>query len=146
MRGNLAGARAAGVTSIRDTGSPGSIGLQLVGTDEGAGLVACGRFLAPAHRFFPGVHEPVPVGSLVDAALAEVRAGARWVKIIGDFPTMRPGQPVQPPSPTYPPAEVEQLVATVHAAGARVAAHTRQRRTPPSWSEPASTPWSTDSP
>jgi imidazolonepropionase-like amidohydrolase len=45
------------------------------------------------------------------------------VKIIGDFPTVRPGAPMEPPSPTYPLTDVEQLVAAVHAAGARVAAH-----------------------
>jgi imidazolonepropionase-like amidohydrolase len=124
MRANLAAAHAAGVTGVRDTGSPGSITLQLVGTPEAAGLVACGRFLAPPRQFFPGAHDPVSADSLVDAALAEVRAGARWVKIIGDFPTLHPEAPMEPPSPTYPLADVERLVAAVHAAGARVAAHT----------------------
>jgi len=124
MRANLAAAHAAGVTGIRDTGSPGSITLQLVGTPDEAGFVACGRFLAPLHRFFPGAHDPVSADSLVDAALAEVRAGARWVKIIADSPTLHPDAPMEPPSPTYPLADVEQLVAAVHAAGARVAAHT----------------------
>lgn len=124
MRANLAAAHAAGITGIRDTGSPGSISLQLVGTPEAAGLVACGRFLAPPHRFFPGVHDPVPAEALLEAALAEIAAGARWVKIIGDFPTLQPGSSMEPPSPTYPLTDVEQLVTAVHAAGARVAVHT----------------------
>src|SRR6185503_2827217 len=49
-------------------------------------LVACGRFLAPPGRYFPALHEPVPPENLVDAALAEVAAGARWVKLVADFP------------------------------------------------------------
>jgi imidazolonepropionase-like amidohydrolase len=124
MRANLAAAHAAGVTGIRDTGSPGSITLQLIGTPDEAGLVACGRFLAPPNRFFPGAHDPVSADTLVDAALAEVRAGARWVKIIADFPTLHPDAPMEPSSPTYPVTDIEQVVAAVHAAGARVAAHT----------------------
>jgi hypothetical protein len=46
---------------------------------DGAGLMACGRFLAPEGRYFPGLHVPVPAEDLVGAALAEVQAGARWV-------------------------------------------------------------------
>jgi len=124
MRANLARARAVGVTGIRDTGSPGSITLELVGTADGAGLVACGRFLAPQDRYFPALHVPVPAEQLVDAAIAEVRAGARWVKIIADFPVFGRDQPPQPPSPTYPLHDVRRLVDAVHSAGARVAAHT----------------------
>jgi hypothetical protein len=58
-RANLAKAHAAGVTGIRDTGSPGSITLELVGTSDGVGLQACGRFLAPRDRYSPGLHLPV---------------------------------------------------------------------------------------
>ncbi len=42
--------------------------------------MACGRFLAPAGGYFPALHEPVAAEDLVDAALAEVAAGARWIK------------------------------------------------------------------
>ena len=121
---NLAAARSAGVTAIRDTGSPGSVTLHLVGGDDEGELLACGRFLAPEGQYFPGLYEPVAAEDLVSSALAEVAAGARWVKLVGDFPIMRgPGEPPLPPEPTYPVADVRRLVEEVHAAGARVAAH-----------------------
>jgi imidazolonepropionase-like amidohydrolase len=126
-RANLAQARFAGVTSIRDTGSPGGVTLELLPTADGEGLLACGRFLAPEGQYFPTLHAPVPATGLVSAALAEVAAGARWIKLIADFPVLRPGQPPTDPSPTYPMAEVERLVSAVHAAGARVAAHSTTR-------------------
>jgi hypothetical protein len=83
---NLVAARAAGVTTVRDTGGPGSVTLRLMaGRDEGE-LLVCGRFLAPEGQYYPGLYEPVPAEDLVAAALAEVAAGARWVKLVGDFP------------------------------------------------------------
>jgi len=127
-RVNLAKARSVGVTAIRDTGSPGSVTLQLLATAEGIGLQASGRFLAPEGQYFPALHEPVPPDQLVDAALAEVVAGARWVKLITDLPRLlRAGQPPGTPSPTYPLSDIRHLVEAVHAAGARVAAHTTTR-------------------
>ncbi len=126
-RANAAQARSAGVTTIRDTGSPGRVTLRLLETADGAGLVACGRFLAPQGQYFPGLHTPVEPEDLVDAALAEVAAGARWVKVIADFPVLRPGEPPLAPTPTYPPATIKQVVQAVHAAGARVAAHSTTR-------------------
>jgi imidazolonepropionase-like amidohydrolase len=126
-RANVAKARSAGVTAIRDTGSPGSVTLGLLETPDGAGLLACGRFLAPLGQYFPGLHVPVPAEDLVGAALAEVAAGARWVKLIADFPVLHPGQAPLDPSPTYPLADVRRLVQAVHAAGARVAAHATTR-------------------
>lgn len=122
--GNLAAARAAGVTTVRDTGSPGSVTLQLVPGD-GGGLLACGRFLAPKDRYFPSLLlEPVPAEDLVAVALAEVAAGASWVKLVGDFQVMQGAyRPPTDPVPTYPISDVRRLVQAVHAAGARVAAH-----------------------
>ena len=127
MRANLRKAHAAGVTVIRDTGSPGSATLKLLGSAEGAGLQASGRFLAPAGRYYPALHEPVPAQHLVTAALQEVRAGATWIKVIADFPALSPGEPPSAPSPTYPLADIQRLVEAVHGAGARVAAHSTTR-------------------
>jgi len=121
---NLAAAGAAGVTTIRDIGSPRRITLQLLAREGDGGLLVCGRFLAPAGQYYPALYDPVPVEALVDAALAEVAAGARWVKLIGDFAVTLPDGNRTPPVPTYPIAEVGRLVEAVHAAGARVAAHT----------------------
>jgi imidazolonepropionase-like amidohydrolase len=79
-------------------------------------------------RFLPAaLYDPVPDQELVTAALAEIAAGARWVKLVADFPALRPGQPPSDPFPTYPLAEVNRLVAAVHRAGGRVAAHSTTR-------------------
>jgi hypothetical protein len=98
-RANLEAARASGVTGIRDTGSPNGITLRLLAAEPD--LVACGRFLAPPNRYFPALHEPVPPERLVEAALAEVSAGARWVKLVADFPLIRPGEPPSDPAPSH---------------------------------------------
>lgn len=122
---NLAAARAAGVTVVRDTGSPASITLDLLTSGDGVGLLACGRFLAPQNQYFSALHEPVPAEMLVGAALAEIAAGASWVKVIGDFPVLGPpDQQTVESLPTYAIADIRRLVAAVHDAGARVAAHT----------------------
>jgi imidazolonepropionase-like amidohydrolase len=124
----LAELAASGVTVVRDTGSPKSVTLSLPPNVEGARLLAAGRFLAPAGRYFPALHDPVPAEALVSAALAEVAAGARWVKLVGDFPALdRAGQSPAGPGealPTYPIAVIGELIEAVHDAGARVAAHT----------------------
>jgi imidazolonepropionase-like amidohydrolase len=127
MRANLRQAHTAGVTAIRDTGSPGSVTLELAASAEGAGLRACGRFLAPAGRYYPALHVPVPRAELVAAALAEVRAGATWIKLIADFPHLNPGELPSDPAPTYPLADIQGLVEAVHGAGARVAVHSTTR-------------------
>ena len=111
---------ATGVLFVRDVGSPASATLRV---GDGAGvpvLQAAGRFLAPAGRYFPGLYEPVDEAGLVDAALAEVAAGAGWVKVIADFPDLVAGTP---PEPTYGIEAIAALVAAAHQAGARVAAH-----------------------
>ncbi|GII63739.1 amidohydrolase [Sphaerisporangium krabiense] len=126
-RRNLARARESGITAIRDTGGPGGVTLRLLHDRQGDGgaLLVSGRFLAPSGQYFPALYEPVEATDLVAAARAEIAAGARWVKLVADFPMMREGAP--PPAdavPSYSIADVRDLVQAVHEAGARVAAHT----------------------
>jgi imidazolonepropionase-like amidohydrolase len=120
---NLRNAHRAGITAIRDTGSPGSLTLRVLATGAGTGLQACGRFLAPEGRYYPGLHAPVPPEQLVSAALAEIHNGAAWIKVIADFPFIGPGEQSPAPLPTYPLDDIRRLVEAVHGAGARVAAH-----------------------
>jgi hypothetical protein len=91
-RANLIAWAQAGITLVRDTGSPGGLTLQLA---PGAGmpaLQAAGRFLAPRGRYFPGLPgEPVDEAELVSCALAEIGRGAGWVKVIADFPDLAGG-------------------------------------------------------
>lgn len=87
-------------------------------------VVAAGRFLAPAGRYFPRMHEPVAAADLVAAVEREIADGATWVKLIADFPVLdgdvpRPGTN----GPTYPDEVVAAAVAAAHRGGARVAVH-----------------------
>jgi imidazolonepropionase-like amidohydrolase len=119
---NLAELRAAGVLAIRDTGAHDDTAVRLSGADDGSlQVLACGRFLASPGNYFPGVYEGVDAADLAAAGLAELAAGATWVKLVADFP---PGADVsRAPEPTYDLASVRALVEAVHEAGGRVAAH-----------------------
>ena len=110
-----------GVTLVRDVGSPAGLTLS-VGPSPGQPAVrAAGRFLAPPDRYFPQLLvEPVGDGELISAALAEIRRGASWVKVIADSPRVPQFSDVER---TYPVELIARLSEAVHAAGARVAAH-----------------------
>jgi len=108
--------RAAGITGARDAGAPAwspPIDVE--------GVVAAGPFLAPQGGFIERLYEPVAPEDLIDAALAQVRAGAPWVKVIADFPG--PDGNWFAPRVGYELGLVGDLVAAVHAAGARVMTH-----------------------
>jgi imidazolonepropionase-like amidohydrolase len=120
----LAGWARSGVCLVRDTGSPGGSVLQLDLRPGMPRLQAAGRFLAPAGRYFPALLlEDVPEQRLTELALAELARGGRWVKVIADFPSVTDGMPSGRPSPTYSSEAIEAMVAAVHTAGGRVAAH-----------------------
>ena len=77
---------------VRDTGSPEGITLQLTSGPGMPALQAAGRFLAPAGRYFPELLDaPIAEAELVSCALAEIGRGARWVKVIADFPDLAAG-------------------------------------------------------
>ena len=120
----LAAWAASGVCLVRDTGSPGGSVLELDLVPGLPRLQAAGRFLAPAGRYFPALlSEEVPEQRLTELALGELARGGRWVKVIADFPLVTDGMPSGPPGLTYSREAVEAMVAAVHAAGGRVAAH-----------------------
>src|SRR6266849_8095024 len=120
-RANLLGWAQTGITLVRDVGSPGGVTLQLTPGPGLPTLQAAGRFLAPAGRYFPDLLDaPVAEADLVTCALAEVGRGARWVKVIADFPDLAAGTDAEP---TYPIGAIARLTTAVHQAGARVAVH-----------------------
>jgi imidazolonepropionase-like amidohydrolase len=120
-RANLIAWAKAGITVVRDTGSPEGITLELTCGPGMPAVQAAGRFLAPAGRYFPELlGAPVAEAELVSCALVEISRGARWVKVIADFPDLAAGTDAEA---TYPVGAVAQLVAAVHQAGARVAVH-----------------------
>lgn len=116
-----------GVSLVRDVGGDPTVTLPL-SRHPVAGwpqVQAAGRFLAPAGRYFPRLHEPVEAVGLPGAIEAEIAAGATWIKIIADFPELdgdrpRPGTS----SRTYTAEVIAAAVQTAHRLGARVAAHT----------------------
>ena len=120
----LAGWAQSGVGLVRDTGSPGGSVLDLEPAPGLPRLLAAGRFLAPAGQYFPALlPDGVPEERLTELALAELARGSQWVKVIADFPVVTDGTPSGPPSATYSAAAIEAMVAAVHAAGGKVAAH-----------------------
>jgi imidazolonepropionase-like amidohydrolase len=117
---------ASGVTVIRDAGGLGQVTLAFARTadDRRPVVTAAGRFLAPASRYFPRMHSPVPPEELAAAVRAQVAAGAAWVKIIGDFPEWgEEGRVPHSTAATYDLGTLRQAVEAAHAAGARVAVH-----------------------
>jgi imidazolonepropionase-like amidohydrolase len=87
-------------------------------------LQAAGQFLAPPGRYYPALlPQGAPQQRLTELALAELARGGRWVKVIADFPPVVDGVPSGPAEPTYLGQAIEAMVAAVHAAGGRVAAH-----------------------
>ena len=120
-RANLAAWARAGITVVRDAGSPGGVTLELTPAPGLPAMQAAGRFLAPAGRYYPALLDtPVSDADLVSYALAEIGRGAAWVKVIADFPDLAAGTDA---AATYPMAVIAQLAAAAHQAGARVAVH-----------------------
>jgi imidazolonepropionase-like amidohydrolase len=124
---NMEAHLAAGVLAVRDVGAvPGAESRRMEGgleahRDRGPRVARAGRILAPPGRFHAGIYQPTTPENLVAAGLAEVAAGATWVKVVADFPG--PDGNWFNPIVHYPPEALRALVTAVHAAGARVAAH-----------------------
>jgi imidazolonepropionase-like amidohydrolase len=115
-RANLIAWAQAGVTVVRDVGSPAGVTLQLEPESGMPAVQAAGRFLAPEGRYFSDLlGNPVAEAELVSCALAEIDRGATWVKVIADFPNLVTGTETEA---TYRMEAIEQLVDAAHRAGA----------------------------
>jgi imidazolonepropionase-like amidohydrolase len=113
-----------GVAILRDAGGAPDVVLALPVTSGRPHLEAAGRHLAPAGYFFESVHDPVEAPDLVGVALEELAAGARWVKLVADFPSASSRESGTPSAePTYDLEVVRDLIEATHGAGGRVAAH-----------------------
>ena len=118
---NLIAWAKAGITLVRDAGSPGGVTLELSPAPGTPMLQAAGRFLAPAGRYYPALlGDPVAEADLVSCALAEIDRGAAWVKVIADFPDLAAGADAEA---TYSIDSIARLTVAAHRAGARVAVH-----------------------
>lgn len=77
-----------------------------------------GRFLAPRGRYLEILDGWTEPDEAVAVAIAQVVAGARWVKLIADWPG--PGGDL---TLNYPPEVLAAVVEAVHGGGARVSVH-----------------------
>ena len=105
----------AGVTAIRDAGGVSMAAVEA----RGPRLIAAGRFLAPAGRYFTDWTLPTEADGLAAAGRAQVEAGASWVKIIDDWFSPTTGHVEQ----HYDADVLTNVVRAVHESGARVAMH-----------------------
>jgi imidazolonepropionase-like amidohydrolase len=109
-----------GVLALRDAGVTPNVWLQE--TRFAGRVLTTGRLLAPPGRYHAHIATWSKPDELIAAALAEVEAGASWVKVIGDF-VGADGDWFNAPA-TYSTDLIADLVSEVHAAGARVIVHT----------------------
>jgi imidazolonepropionase-like amidohydrolase len=114
-----------GVGMVRDAGGDPGVVMTLPSVPGRPFLVAAGRHLAPEGMYFEAVHLPVAPADLVEVALSELAAGARWVKLVADFAPSRArgASSLEPPEQTYDLDLVGDLVTETHRSGGRVAAH-----------------------
>ncbi|HJU02445.1 MAG TPA: amidohydrolase family protein, partial [Actinomycetes bacterium] len=117
----------AGVTLVRDLGSPGAEAV-LVGRAVEAGTIPGPRVVASGPAVtMTGGHIPYlgRVTDGVEAMRAAVRAnlalGARCIKVVATGGVLTPG--VDPREPAYTQAELDALVDEAHRLGLTVAAH-----------------------
>jgi imidazolonepropionase-like amidohydrolase len=110
---------AAGVTAIRDCGSPLDTS-SLVGRPDLPVLVRAGRHVARPKRYIRGLGVDLDDPAELPAEVArQAAAGGGWVKLVGDWIDRSVGDL----APLWPDAVLVEAVAAAHAAGARVTAH-----------------------
>ena len=119
---NLAANLAAGVTAIRDPGSPAGAPIAYQGRPGIPHLQASSRFLAPEGRGQP-YSQWTPASELAKAAAEHAASGAMWVKIVADWARWdkQLGRRVIPAN--YDEESLRAAVEAAHAAGARVVVH-----------------------
>jgi imidazolonepropionase-like amidohydrolase len=124
VEANRRGYLDAGVLLLRDTGAVSDATLHLPDEDGLPRVQPAGRFLTPPGGYF-GIQQETGAADLVHVATAQVAAGAKWVKIIVDWPRAGGGSPADLAAgeANYPVEAVRQAVKAVHRAGARVAIH-----------------------
>jgi imidazolonepropionase-like amidohydrolase len=129
VESNLRDLARAGILLVRDPGSPDGSTVAWQGREGLPRVQAAGRFMAPEGRYLP-FGQWVEPGQLTAAALAHVRAGARWVKVVADWPYYDKAAAAIRHRLNYDAATLGAMVAAVHAAGARVCVHSAGPESP----------------
>ncbi len=118
---------AAGTLLIRDIGTVSDATLHLPWDDGLPKVIPASLFLAPQEGG-PFPLPPVPPERLPEVAVEQLEAGARWVKIMADWPGGLWPEGGIPDfgreRPNYPREALDETVDAVHRGGGRVAVHT----------------------
>lgn len=113
----------AGVLAARDVGAPHHLNIrirdEMRGRSDAPLIVAAGTWIARRDTYVPFAIQVDSAEQLKAAALAELDAGADWVKLAVDTGGMKI------PSATFSADELRPMVEAVHARGAKVAAHSQ---------------------
>lgn len=110
---------AAGVTAIRDCGSPLDTS-SLVGRPDLPVLIRAGRHLARPKRYIRGLGIDLEDPAELPAEVGrQVSYGGGWIKLVGDWIDRSTGDL----APLWPDDVLAQAVAVAHAGGARVTSH-----------------------
>jgi imidazolonepropionase-like amidohydrolase len=118
VRASAAVERSIGVLAIREPGSPDRTSAELGDEPGWPRIVTMGRFLAPAHGYFPGLAREVTAEELATAACDEAGTSGGWAKIIADF-LGEDGRF----RPNWRDETMREAVDAVHARHGRVAVH-----------------------
>jgi imidazolonepropionase-like amidohydrolase len=116
---------AAGALLLRDIGALSDATLRLPGGEPLPRVVPAGRFLAPAGGY-TGIQQATAATELAMVAADQVRRGARWSKIVADWPRERADgalPALERGVTNYPAEAIRAAVDAVHAAGGRIAVH-----------------------
>jgi imidazolonepropionase-like amidohydrolase len=111
--------RDAGVLAIRDAGSPYPYP-ELDDDPDVPRLARAGRHLAPPRKHLRGIPLEVTGEEVVDAAVAQAKAGNGWIKLVADWLD----RDALDLAPCYDEATTAAVIDAAHTAGVRVAAHT----------------------
>lgn len=118
----------AGVTLVLDKGWTDTTTIEVIGTvdpSQRPEIEAAARILANPGGYFPDFAHEVDPGDLQSAVAEEAKAGAGWVKLIGDWPRRGVG-----PQPNFTVGDLAGAVHTARSLGARTAIHTMARDVP----------------
>jgi imidazolonepropionase-like amidohydrolase len=111
--------RTAGVLALRDCGSPVDTRL-LDDEPDLPRIIRAGRHIARTRRYIPDLGIELEPEDLPAEVGVQARRGDGWVKLVGDWIDRGVGDL----APEWPRDVLEAAIATAHAAGARVTAHT----------------------
>src|SRR3989442_178700 len=113
----------AGVLATRDVGAPHHLNIrirdEMRGRSDAPLIVAAGTWIARRDTYVPFAIQVDSAEQLQAAALAELDAGAEWVKLAVDTGGMKS------PAATFSADELRPMVEAVHARGAKVPAHSQ---------------------